>query len=310
MKRFGHNENLAYELNFMQNDFEDNLIINEQNLPRSINVILKEFEDPDVVQLKTEFEKSTTSKEEASIKSIKSFDYECVGSIHRLEINSHINLFYSSEEITSLQVQSRVQESIVNFNEDSGYEEEAVGIRERGYSNQLHGGSEVICDQNLTKRARIASVPFSSSPTLRRSARLLQKVADSEILMRNGSMGHLMEVPPLISSQGTLPELRLRGGRPRKHIQRPVPFTSLSVNCMAPQLNMISASNSGQDYVVFNVIVDSGCSSHTFNCLTYIDNYKVMIEEDHSSMVLADRSRVQIRGKGTCGVLGDVYYVP
>ena len=65
----------------MQNDFEDNLIINEQNLPRSINVILKEFEDPDVVQLKTEFEKSTTSKEEASIKSIKSFDYECVGSV-------------------------------------------------------------------------------------------------------------------------------------------------------------------------------------------------------------------------------------
>ena len=27
-------------------------------------------------------------------------------------------------------------------------------------------------------------------------------------------------------------------------------------------------------------------------------------------MVLADRSRVQIRGKGSCGVLGEVYYVP
>ena len=79
---------------------------------------------------------------------------------------------------------------------------------------------------------------------------------------------------------------------------------------MKPEVNMISASTSGTDYVVFNVIVDSGCSSHTFNSLTYIDNYKVMIEEDHSSMVLADRSRVQIRGKGSCGVLGDVYYVP
>jgi len=60
---------------------------------------------------------------------------------------------------------------------------------------------------------------------------------------------------------------------------------------------MISASKSGTDYVVFNVIVDSGCSSHAFNCLNYVDNYKVMVEEDHSSMVVADRSRVQIRGK-------------
>ena len=89
-----------------------------------------------------------------------------------------------------------------------------------------------------------------------------------------------------------------------------VPFMPLSVHCMEPQVNMLSRSTSGSDYVVFNVIVDSGCSSHTFNCLNYIDNYKVMIEEDHSSMVLADRSRVQIRGKGSCGVLGDVYYVP
>jgi len=89
-----------------------------------------------------------------------------------------------------------------------------------------------------------------------------------------------------------------------------VPLMPLPVNCMKPEVNMISASTSGTDYVVFNVIVDSGCSSHTFNSLTYIDNYKVMIEEDHSSMVLADRSRVQIRGKGSCGVLGDVYYVP
>jgi len=84
------------------------------------------------------------------------------------------------------------------------------------------------------------------------------------------------------------------------------PFMTFSVNCMEPQVNMISASTRATDYVVFNVIVDSGCSSHTFNCLNYIDNYKVMIEEDHSSMVLADRSRVQIRSKGSCGALGDV----
>ena len=56
-----------------------------------------------------------------------------------------------------------------------------------------------------------------------------------------------------------------------------VPFMTLSVNCMEPQVNMISASTRATDYVVFNVIVDSGCSSHTFNCLNYIDNYKVMI---------------------------------
>ena len=68
-----------------------------------------------------------------------------------------------------------------------------------------------------------------------------------------------------------------------------VPFMPLPINCMNLEVNMISVVTGGADYVVFNVIVDSGCSSHTFNCLTYIDNYKVMIEEDHSSMVLADR---------------------
>jgi len=48
-------------------------------------------------------------------------------------------------------------------------------------------------------------------------------------------------------------------------------FMTLPVNCMEPQLNMISASKSGTDYVVFNVIVDSGCSSHAFNCLNYVE---------------------------------------
>jgi len=71
---------------------------------------------------------------------------------------------------------------------------------------------------------------------------------------------------------------------------------------------MITAAKSSEVYVVFNVIVDSGCSSYTFNCLNYIDNYKVMIEEDHSSMVLADRTRFQISGEGSCGVLGDLFF--
>jgi len=49
-----------------------------------------------------------------------------------------------------------------------------------------------------------------------------------------------------------------------------VPYMSLPVHCMVPQVNMITASKGGQDYVVFNVIVDSGCSSHTFNCLNIL----------------------------------------
>ena len=65
-----------------------------------------------------------------------------------------------------------------------------------------------------------------------------------------------------------------------------VPFMPLPIHCMNLEVNMFSAVTSGTDYVVFNVILDSGCSSHTFNCLTYIDNYKVMIEEDHSSCLL------------------------
>ena len=50
-----------------------------------------------------------------------------------------------------------------------------------------------------------------------------------------------------------------------------VPFMPLSVHCMEPQVNMLSRSTSGPDYVVFNVIVDSGCSSHAFNCLNYVE---------------------------------------
>ena len=37
------------ELNFMLNNFEENLIMNEKDQPRSINVIMKNFENPDVI---------------------------------------------------------------------------------------------------------------------------------------------------------------------------------------------------------------------------------------------------------------------
>jgi len=72
---------------------------------------------------------------------------------------------------------------------------------------------------------------------------------------------------------------------------------------------MISVATSRQDYVVFNCLLESGSSIHTFNCLKYIDNCKIMIVKDHSSILLADRTRIQISGKWTCRVLGDVYYV-
>ena len=205
----------------MLDDFEENLINNEHNLPRSINVILKNFENPDVIQLETEFEMSTTSKEEASIKSVKSFDFEHFGSNNRLRIISHNKLFNRSSEMESCNVKTCVPEFIELSPARVGLMAAGMEITERGSPDQVHTGSEVIKDQNFRKRDRNASDQFSSPPTLRRSARLLQKAADSVILMRNVSVGPLMEVPSLISAQGILPVLRLRGGGPRKVIRRP-----------------------------------------------------------------------------------------
>ena len=96
----------------MLNDFEENLIINEKNLPRSINAIFKEFEDTDVIQVETEFEMSTTSKEEASIKSVKAFDFEHFGSNNRLRIISHNKLFDRSSEMESCNAKIRVPDFI------------------------------------------------------------------------------------------------------------------------------------------------------------------------------------------------------
>jgi len=62
------------------------------------------------------------------------------------------------------------------------------------------------------------------------------------------------------------------------------------------QINMMSDKSAQQDYVIFCVIIDSGCSSHTLNCLNTLD-YKVMVEEDQSTMTLADKTR--IRGRET-----------
>ena len=55
--------NQKEELNFMLNDFEENLIMNEKDQPRSINVIMKNFENPDVIQFETELEPSTSNNE-------------------------------------------------------------------------------------------------------------------------------------------------------------------------------------------------------------------------------------------------------
>ena len=96
----------------MLNDFEEHLIINEPNPPRSINEIVNDFEDSDVIQLESEYELSTTSKEEASIKSIKSFDFEHFGLIIRLRIISHNKLFDRSTEMENYNVKTCIPELI------------------------------------------------------------------------------------------------------------------------------------------------------------------------------------------------------
>jgi len=116
---------------------------------------------------------------------------------------------------------SRGSELVMLNTEEVGLTAEGLEIKERGSPNQFHRGLEVICDQNLPKRARIGSVQFSSPPTLRRSARLRQKAADFGISMTDAQVVPIMEVLVLIPAQGTLPVLRLRGGGPRRVIRRP-----------------------------------------------------------------------------------------
>jgi len=133
----------------------------------------------------------------------------------RLKMGSHIKLFSSSDG------DSRGSELIMLTTDEVGFTAEGMEITDRGASDQVHTGLEVIGDQNFQKRDRNALDQFSSPSILRRSPRLLQKAADSEVVMRNGQVGPLMEVPSSISAQETLPILRLRGGGPRKVIRRP-----------------------------------------------------------------------------------------
>ena len=70
------------------------------------------------------------------------------------------------------------------------------------------------------------------------------------------------------------------------------------------EVNMLSVVKGKNNPVHFVLIIDSGCSTHTFNCLNYVDDFQVMVEDDSTSMILAEKTRVHIRGRGVCGVLG------
>ena len=98
----------------------------------------------------------------------------------------------------------------------------------------------------------------------------------------------------------------IHGDTARTYLQRDVRCKEVQCERLLGQLNMMSATSGEQDYVIIRVIIDSRCSSHTSKCLNYIDNCKVMVEEDKSTMTLTDKTRVQIRGRGTCGILGQV----
>ena len=75
----------------MLNNFEENLIINEKDIPRNINVFVENFERTDVIQLNTELQLIKTSKDGASIKFDKSIDFEDISrSNNQLKITSQI----------------------------------------------------------------------------------------------------------------------------------------------------------------------------------------------------------------------------
>ena len=82
----------------------------------------------------------TTSKEEASIKSIKSFDFEQVGAINRLRIISHNKLFDRSTEMENYNVKTWVPELLELSSEQVGLMPEGMQMVEREPSNRLHRG--------------------------------------------------------------------------------------------------------------------------------------------------------------------------
>ena len=75
-------------------------------------------------------DRSTTSKEEPSIKSVKSFNNECVGSIIRLSINSDNKLFDESAKMESFKADSCVPDLIE-------LPLEIVGLKETGTGNTV-----------------------------------------------------------------------------------------------------------------------------------------------------------------------------
>ena len=93
-----------------------------------------------------------------------------------------------------------------------------------------------------------------------------------------------------------------------------VPVHSALCKCpdigITKEVNMLSVVKGKNNSVHFVLTIDSGCSTHTFNCLNYVDDFQVMVEDDSTSMLLADKTRVHIRGRVVCGVLGPVFYVP
>ena len=87
-----------------------------------------------------------------------------------------------------------------------------------------------------------------------------------------------------------------------------VPVHSALCKCpdigVTKEVNMLSVVKGKDNPVHFVLIIDSGCSTHTFNCLNYVDDFQVMVEDESTSMILADKTRVHIRGRGVCRVLG------
>jgi len=59
----------------------------------------------------------------------------------------------------------------------------------------------------------------------------------------------------------------------------------------------------------FRVIIDSGCSAHMFNTYEYLSEL-VIFESPTQFVHVANGGKLPVVGKGLCGVLGEVFYVP
>ena len=123
------------EVNFILNDFEPNLFINEKRelkTPRSINVLCENTKQVQI-EFENKLSNSTTLKVIPSIKSAKSFNFEDVRSYNLLNIILQIKLFDRIGEMANLQVQPQVQESIAQSTEAVGYQREATGFKSEDF---------------------------------------------------------------------------------------------------------------------------------------------------------------------------------